>query len=164
MSAILLALGTALGYGVANYLAPVLGRRMPLATVLLGGQVAGLVVSLLLTIGGDVGMGPSGLGWALAAGVCNAVALACFYRAGQIGDLSVVSPIASAGAIVPVLVGLLTGDRPGVLQIVGMPLVLAGIVTASDDRGPSPEIRPSTPRGHAASVGRCSPDCCSAGS
>lgn len=29
--AILLALGTAFGYGVANYLAPVLGRRMPLA-------------------------------------------------------------------------------------------------------------------------------------
>ena len=129
--AILLALGTAVGYGVANYLAPVLGRRMPLATVLLGSQVAGLVVSLLLTLGGDVGMGAGGLAFALGAGATNAAALACFYRAGRTGDLSVVSPIAAGGAIVPVVVGVLGGDRPSALQVVGIPLVLAGIVLAA---------------------------------
>jgi len=59
--AILLALGTAVGYGTANYLAPVLGRRMPLATVLLGSQLAGLVVSVLVTVGSDVAMDAQGL-------------------------------------------------------------------------------------------------------
>lgn len=72
MLAILLALGTAFGYGIANYLAPVLGRRMPLAAVLLGSQLAGLAVSLLLTVTADVGMAPVGLAFALAAGVSNA--------------------------------------------------------------------------------------------
>ncbi|WP_214401008.1 EamA family transporter [Pseudonocardia lacus] len=142
MLAILLALGTALGYGVANYLAPVLGRRMPLATVLLGSQLAGLVVSVLVTVGADVTMDASGLAFALAAGVANAGALACFYRAGRTGNLSVLSPITSSGAIVPVLVGLATGDRPGVVQLLGIPVVLTGIALAA--RRPAPVAGPGT--------------------
>ncbi len=131
MLPVLLALGTALGYGVANYLAPVLGRRMPLAAVLLGSQVAGLTVSLLLTLGADLTMSGPGLGFAVAAGVSNAAALACFYRAGRTGNLSVVSPIGASGAAVPVLVGLAAGDRPGLLAAVGIPLVLVGVVLAA---------------------------------
>ncbi|MHA6781057.1 EamA family transporter [Pseudonocardia saturnea] len=129
--AILLALGTAFGYGVANYLAPVLARRMPLAAVLLGSQLAGLAVSVLLTLGSDLGMDGPGLAFAVAAGVSNSAALACFYRAAQTGNLSVVSPVAASGAAVPVLIGLLAGDRPSVWQAVGIPLVLLGIVLAA---------------------------------
>lgn len=148
MLAVLLALGTAVGYGVANYLAPVLGRRMPLATVLLGSQLAGLAVSLVLTAGAATAMGTAGLLFAVAAGASNAGALACFYRAGRTGDLSVVSPIASTGAIVPVLVGLARGDRPGVLQVIGIPLVLAGIVLAARRSGsPAAAGPPSGSRG-----------------
>lgn len=131
MLPLLLALGTAVGYGVANYLAPVLGRRMPLGAVLLGSQLAGLAVSLLLTIGADLTMTGPGLGFALLAGAANAGALACFYRAGRTGNLSVISPIGASGAAVPVLVGLVNGDRPGPLQAVGIPLVLLGIVLAA---------------------------------
>lgn len=137
MLAILLALGTAVGYGVANFLAPVLGRRMPLAAVLLGSQLAGLAVSVVLTLARDVAMTGSGLGFALAAGTCNAAALACFYRAGQVGNLSVIAPIGASGAAVPVIVGLVGGDRPGAVQLLGIPLVLVGIVLAAR--------RPSTP-------------------
>jgi drug/metabolite transporter (DMT)-like permease len=128
---VLLALGTALGYGVANYLAPVLGRRMPLGAVLLGSQVAGLTVSVLLTLGADVGLSGTGLALAVAAGASNAAALACFYRAARTGNLSVVSPIGASGAAVPVLVGLAAGDRPGLLAAVGIPLVLVGVVLAA---------------------------------
>lgn len=149
MLAVLLALGTAVAYGVANYLAPVLGRRMPLAAVLLGSQLAGLAVALLLTLGSGVAMTTSGVGLAIAAGASNAGALACFYRAGRTGDLSVVSPVAASGAVVPVLVGLVQGDRPGVLQLVGIPVVLAGIVLAARRpatgaaAGPGTTARPS---------------------
>jgi drug/metabolite transporter (DMT)-like permease len=129
--AILLALGTAVGYGTANYLAPVLGRRMPLAAVLLGSQFAGLLVSLLVTVGSDVTMDGQGLAFAVAAGVTNAGALACFYRAGRTGNLSVLSPVTASGAIVPVLVGLAGGDRPGPVQLLGIPVVLVGIVLAA---------------------------------
>jgi drug/metabolite transporter (DMT)-like permease len=145
--AVLLALGTAVGYGVANYLAPVLGRRMPLATVLLGSQLAGLAVSLLLTAGTDITMEPAGLALAVAAGMSNAGALACFYRAGRVGDLSVVAPIAAGGAIVPVLVGLAGGERPHVLQVVGIPLVLVGIVLAARRPPAGTGPAPDRPRG-----------------
>jgi drug/metabolite transporter (DMT)-like permease len=140
---LLLALGTAAGYGVANYLAPVLGRRMPLGAVLLGGQVAGLAVSVLLTLGADVTMTGTGLALALAAGAANAGALACFYRAGRTGNLSVISPIGASGAVVPVLVGLAAGDRPGPLQTLGIPLVLAGVVLAAR-RAAGPGTGPRT--------------------
>jgi drug/metabolite transporter (DMT)-like permease len=138
---LLLALGTAVGYGVANYLAPVLGRRMPLAAVLLGSQMAGLAVSALLTLGADVAMTAPGLALAGVAGVANAGALACFYRAGRTGNLSVLSPIAASGAVVPVVVGLVNGDRPGPLQALGIPLVLVGIVLAARRAGPTTRRR-----------------------
>ena len=142
MLAILLALGTAVGYGTANYLAPVLGRRMPLATVLLGSQLAGLAVSALLSVGADLAMDAPGLTFALIAGTCNSAALACFYRAGQTGDLSVLSPIAASGAIVPVLVGLATGDRPSPVQLIGLPIVMIGIVLVA--RRPRAAPHPTT--------------------
>src|SRR6185312_6641717 len=41
------------------------------------------------------------------------------------------SPITASGAIVPVLVGLATGDRPGPVQLAGIPVVLVGIVLAA---------------------------------
>jgi drug/metabolite transporter (DMT)-like permease len=140
--AILLALGTAVGYGTANYLAPVLGRRMPLAVVLLGSQLAGLAVSALLSLGADLTMDAPGLAFALLAGACNAAALACFYRAGQTGDLSVLSPIAASGAVVPVLVGLASGDRPSPTQLLGLPVVMVGIVLVA--RRPRAEPHPLT--------------------
>jgi drug/metabolite transporter (DMT)-like permease len=129
--AIVLALGTALGYGTANFLAPVLGRRMPLAAVLLGSQLAGLAVSGLVTIGADVTMSGPALWFALLAGAANAGALACFYRAGRTGNLSVLSPVTASGAIVPVLAGLAGGDRPDPVQLAGIPVVLVGIVLAA---------------------------------
>ncbi|HXV94471.1 MAG TPA: EamA family transporter [Pseudonocardia sp.] len=156
MLPILLALGTAVGYGVANFLAPVLGRRIPLATVLLGSQLAGLVVSLVLAVGSDVGMGPLPLAFALVAGATNAAALACFYRAGQVGDLSVLAPIGSTGAIVPVLVGLAMGDRPSVVQLAGIPVALAGIVLAARParvRAPGPGASGAPPRARTRGLG-----------
>jgi drug/metabolite transporter (DMT)-like permease len=115
---------------------------MPLAAVLLGSQFAGLVVSALLSLGADVTMDGPALAFALLAGACNAGALACFYRAGQTGDLSVLSPVAASGAIVPVLVGLATGDRPSPTQLIGLPIVMVGIVLVA--RRPRATPHPTT--------------------
>ncbi|MGH3745424.1 MAG: EamA family transporter, partial [Mycobacteriales bacterium] len=68
---------------------------------------------------------------ALVAGAMSAATLGAFYLAVQYGDLSVVAPIGSVGAIVPVAVGLVQGERPGALQLVGLPLALAGAVLAA---------------------------------
>lgn len=129
MTAALLALGTALSYGIANYVAPILARRMPLAAVLGGSQLGGLAVSLV-AVGatGDLAMSTAGLSFALAAGVTNALALACFYQAGRTGELSIVTPIAATGAVVPVLAGLMLADRPTASQLIAILVTLVGIV------------------------------------
>lgn len=132
MLAVVLALATALAYGVANYLGPLLGRRLPLAGVLLGGQCAGLITALLIYVVDNGGANDrAGLLLGLAAGAANAVALAGFYLAARIGELSVVAPIGSCGAVIPVLVALATGERPAALQLAGVPVAVIGIGLAA---------------------------------
>ena len=67
----------------------------------------------------------------LGAGLCGIVGLAAFYRALAIGTMSIVAPIASTGVALPVLVGLATGDQPGVLRSVGLAAAVVGVVLAS---------------------------------
>jgi len=130
--AVLLALVTAVTYGVANYLGPLLARRVPLATVLLVGQLAAIVGAGILAGGaGGLGLSRRGVMVSLAAGAANGAGLALFYKAGQVGDLSVVAPIGSTGAVVPVVVSLLAGQRPGAIALLGIPVALAGIVLAA---------------------------------
>jgi drug/metabolite transporter (DMT)-like permease len=45
--------------------------------------------------------------------------------------MSVVAPISATAAAVPVLVGLVEGERPSTLQIAGMAAALAGVILAS---------------------------------
>ena len=55
----------------------------------------------------------------LLAGLGGGAGLAAFYRALSLGTMSVVSPIAACGAIVPFGLSLATGERPGAIALVG---------------------------------------------
>jgi drug/metabolite transporter (DMT)-like permease len=52
------------------------------------------------------------------------------------GAITIVAPIAGAGAVVPVVVGVATGDRPSALQGVGFAAAIGGVVLSSWDRRP----------------------------
>ena len=71
------------------------------------------------------------MAWAALAGSAGIIALSAFYRALAIGTMSVVAPISATAAAVPVLVGLIEGERPSGLQIAGMGIALAGVILAS---------------------------------
>ena len=132
MTAVLLALLTALAYGLANYFGPLLSRSHPLGGVLLVGQTVGTVgaVVLLAVEGGDP---PDArhLVFGVLAGCCNGVALATLYVAAAAGPISIVAPIGSTGAVVPVVVAIAGGERPGLLQLVGIPVAICGVVLAA---------------------------------
>ena len=49
----------------------------------------------------------------IAAGLSGVAAALAFYRAMSIGSISVAAPILATGAVVPVVAGLATGERPG---------------------------------------------------
>jgi drug/metabolite transporter (DMT)-like permease len=69
--------------------------------------------------------------WAAGVGALGLLGLVAFYRALAIGTMSVVAPISATGVAIPVLVGLLSGERPSALQVAGIALACAGVVLAA---------------------------------
>jgi drug/metabolite transporter (DMT)-like permease len=96
---------------------------------------------LLVWIGvrGDVNGRSLAIG--LASGVGGGIGLAAFYRALSLGTMSVVSPVAACGAVVPFLLSIATGERPSALAMAGAVFALGGAVLASveERRASSPE-------------------------
>jgi drug/metabolite transporter (DMT)-like permease len=99
---------------------------------MLASQATGLLwVLVWVAISGD-GVPPAAdVAPALVAGAGGAVALGAFYRALSIGTMSIVAPISSTGALVPVVTGVASGDRPGGVQVAGMVAAVVGVVLAS---------------------------------
>ena len=128
----LLALCSSVLWGSADYLAGKLSRRRHVLVVLGGTQTVGLIAMLVIaTLTGSWGAPADYLGWAVLASLSGASGLALYYRALAIGTMGVVSPIAALGVIVPLSFGLLSGEQPTTVQLLGIGLALAGVVAAS---------------------------------
>lgn len=133
MLAVALGLGSSLCWGLADFFGGLQSRRRSLVAVLFVSQVIAIALLGLFALLFARGEAPSAaaVGWAALAGTVGCFALAAFYRGLAIGTMSVVAPISATGAAVPVLVGVADGERPGIVQVAGMVLALAGILLAS---------------------------------
>jgi uncharacterized membrane protein len=132
--ALLLALSASLSWGLADFLGGVQTRRTPGTVVVLVSQAVGAVGLLVCALAtNDLNLGGDGLRAALVAGTLLAIGLTSFYRALSIGTMSIVAPVTATGAVVPVIIGLAGGERPGALAAVGMLAVLAGVLLATQD-------------------------------
>jgi drug/metabolite transporter (DMT)-like permease len=137
MAAIALGLATALCWGLADFLGGIRTRRLTLPLVLVVSQLCGVVAIALVVGAGGLGV-PSGpdVAPALVAGVCQVAGIAALYRALAIGTMSVISPISASGAaVLPLVVGVAAGERPGGLQVAGMVGVFAGVALATRSTG-----------------------------
>src|SRR5437764_6563863 len=148
MAAIALALVSSVSWGVGDFLGGLKSRSLPLLNVIVGSQVTGLLlVATFVAVRGD---GPPGGDFAIFAAL-SAVAgvggLAAFYRGLAIGNMGIVAPISACAAVVPLAVGIATGDRPGTLQAVGLCLALAGVVLASREEVVGERAHRRTARG-----------------
>lgn len=85
--------------------------------------------AVVIATGGWTEAGPQ-LWYAVAAGAVGPVAMLAFYKALALGPMGVVSPLGSLGVAVPVGIGLILGERPGLLQFAGIAVAVAGIVLA----------------------------------
>jgi drug/metabolite transporter (DMT)-like permease len=131
-----LALLASIVWGAADFLGGAYSRRLHTAYVVLWSGCAGLAAcAVLLALGGWHRPGAY-LWWGVAASVVGTAAVAFFYRALAIGTMSVVAPIAGTGLVVPVVAGLVRGERPSALQLGGIALAGLGVVLAS-----GPELR-----------------------
>ncbi|TIC85418.1 EamA family transporter [Nocardioides sp. GY 10127] len=126
--AVLLALASAVAYGLSDFVAGLAaGRVGAWAAAFLGQLTGALVVCCLgLGLGGSPGLGD--LGWAVVAGVGGGLGTAFLYRGLSTGRMGVVAPVSGVGAVViPVVVGLGLGERPGLMVGIGILAALPGI-------------------------------------
>ncbi len=144
--AVVLALFSAATYGIGDFCGGMAARRVPATTVLLWSHVVGLgLLTLSAAVvggsatGGDLVIGALG-------GLGGAAGVGFLYKGLSVGPMSVVAPItALLSAAVPVLVGLLDGERPSTAAAVGMAGALLAIVLVSaEGRG---SLRPADLRG-----------------
>jgi drug/metabolite transporter (DMT)-like permease len=134
--AVVLALTSAAVYGAADFLGGLASRKTSVFGVVALSQVVGLaaLLALLPWLGGPVD--GTDLAWGVAAGVAGASGLVLFFRTLARGVMSVIAPVtAVTSAAVPVLVGLLGGNRIGLWAAVGIALALAAVVLVSAEGG-----------------------------
>ena len=125
-----LALGAAASFGVSDFAGGMVSRRRPAIAVVGVSQACSLVVLLAVTAVVGLPAGYGWLPWAAFAGTAGAVALVLFYQALAVGTVGVVSPISALGAIIPVGLGLLAGERPAPVTVAGIAVALIGAVLA----------------------------------
>jgi drug/metabolite transporter (DMT)-like permease len=130
--ALALAFASSVAWGTADFLGGLKSRRLPLLNVLVASQLTGLVlISAFVLLRGEGAPGGDFAVFAALSGVAGVTGLAAFYRGLAVGNMGVVAPISACAAVVPVTVGIATGDRPAALQGAGLALALAGVVLAS---------------------------------
>lgn len=128
--AILLGLAAALTYGAGDFVGGLVTRRAPLFTVVLLSQVAGTAL-LVAAVPFFVDSGPtaSALAWGAASGAAGATGVLFLYKGLAAGRMSVVAPITSVeAAVVPVVWGLASGERPPLLALAGVVVALVAVL------------------------------------
>jgi drug/metabolite transporter (DMT)-like permease len=127
----LFALATSLLWGLADFGGGLLTRRTSALTVVVVSQsIAAAVLGVIVLATGAWSEASPQLWFAVAAGLVGPVAMLAFYKALALGPMGVVSPLGSLGVAVPVGVGLVLGERPGLLQFAGIAVAVAGVVLA----------------------------------
>jgi drug/metabolite transporter (DMT)-like permease len=135
VTGIVLALAASLSWGIADFVGPVKARVLGTLRVLIYAQVAGFVgIAILLTVKRAPVPGPEVL-LAIPASLSGTLGLYAYYRGVIAGAVSIVAPVAGASAVVPVIIGIATGDRPGPLPFVGILCALFGVALASREPG-----------------------------
>lgn len=134
---ILLGLSAALSWGLADFLARFITRRVGTLRTLLYMQVAGfLLLTPVLTQLGGWGHLADGSGWrpwawGALAGAINTGAMLALYRSFEIGKFAIVAPVSASYPALTVLLSIAAGERLTAGRGAGIVLTLIGVVLAA---------------------------------
>jgi drug/metabolite transporter (DMT)-like permease len=139
--AILMAAGSAAFYGAADFLGGLSASRWTAVRATAVSQAAGIPI---LLIGAAIVDAPAvtsaDLAWGFAGGLSGVVGIASYYHALAIGPMSVTAPMAAVtSALLPLGVGLASGERPGVVPLGGA--LLGVVAVAFLSVAPHPDAR-----------------------
>jgi drug/metabolite transporter (DMT)-like permease len=126
---IVLGLVAALLYGGSDFGGGLLSRRLgSLPVTVVGSAGAVLLVWPALLLAPGPAPSVRAIAWGLAAGLGGGTGTLVLYRGLARGQMSVVGPVSAVGAaVLPVLVGVALGERPGPVTIAGVVVALPAI-------------------------------------
>jgi uncharacterized membrane protein len=135
MRSIALALGASLTWGISDFFGPLKGRTLGVLRALVYVQLGGLAaIAMVVAIRGK-GPADAGALFAIPAAISGTLGFYAYYRGMAVGAMSIVAPIAGISAAIPVVVGILSGDRPSTWQWLGIAAALGGVFLASREPG-----------------------------
>jgi uncharacterized membrane protein len=141
-----LALLSSVTYGSADFLGGLSSRRASTTAVVLVSQLSGLVLlGLAMPLLPSSRVTVIDLVWGGVAGLSGGIGVALLYRGLAIGPMSVVAPVTAVCAvIVPVAVGILSGEALSMLT--GAGIVLAGTAIVLVGQAPAAGQVPGSAR------------------
>ena len=146
MSTVLALLSSVL-WGSADFLGGNLSKRFTSLAVTGSSQAVSLIFGAVLVVVSGGWVAPN-LRWdgyvlpGIFAGIAGFLGLIAFYAALSSGRMGVVSPISSLSALIPLAVAYLQGERPKILQLVGMAIALIGAFCSSGPEARAGSIKP----------------------
>jgi drug/metabolite transporter (DMT)-like permease len=135
---LLFAIGSALFYGLGDFSGGFAAGKSKVLSVLVVSQAFGLVTAMVALAASWPGLpGAADLAWGLAGGLAGAFGIGVLYRGISRCIVAIVSPTAAAvSSILPLIVGFLLGERPGMRALIGMALCIPAILLlASSPQG-----------------------------
>lgn len=134
---VLLALASALVYGVGDWFGGRASRHQSSIVVAGVGQVVSLLMVLAVLAFTRTSMpGAATWAWSAFGGAIGALGIAGLYHGFAHGDVTVVAPTSAVvGAVVPVVVGLATGERPSAVALVGIVIAVSAVALVSGALG-----------------------------
>lgn len=129
-------LGAAFGWGLADLLAALSGRRIgSWATVVIAQLSSAAAITIVLVIvRPDLGRLGEVAWWLVPNAALAAGAYLTLYRALELGPVAVVSPVLASYAVIPVLLAVvLLGESLRGLQVAGVIVTIGGAVLTSTD-------------------------------
>jgi drug/metabolite transporter (DMT)-like permease len=133
---LLLSCGTALGFGISDFVGGNASRSERPVRVAAFSHVAGLLGMLVAAaLWRATAVSTADIGWGAAAGVSGGIGIFSLYAALRAGRMGVVAPITAAiGAALPVIYGTLIGQRLAPLGVAGLAVVFVAILLVSIPR------------------------------
>ena len=133
----LLALFSSVLWGSADFFGGYLTKKHKALAVTAASQVFGLILGVALVLISGNFISPN-LNWngyvipGILGSISGFIGLVLFYQGLATGSMGVISSIGSLGALIPVTVAFIKGERPTIFQISGMVIALLGAFCASE--------------------------------
>jgi drug/metabolite transporter (DMT)-like permease len=137
MWTLVLSLGAASTWGVADFVGAIRARNYSALLVAVYSEIVGLVpVLVALYFVQEAFPGWSLLPWMIVAGVAGSVGHVVFFTALARGPIGVIAPIFACSSAGPAVIAVtMLGERPSLMQLGGIALAIAGVVLVSRHAG-----------------------------